>query len=234
VIYPEITFRNTAGVDLHPEELIPFDEVDEYDNVQVFELGVRNLLQTVRHREGRREVENVVDLEVKTRFFPNAGRDNDGEPWGNLESDLILRFRDDLQLATDSEYNFYRNGFDVANVAVGYTPSREFQTYVGFRHFTDNYDAVFIQQNWRVEEKWMLTLESSYDFFDDRGLDHRFVVTRIGHDWILEIGLKADLGEDDYGVTFSFEPRALFDPTLKPRALRSEPRLLYLGSGLTN
>lgn len=234
VVYPELTFRNTSGVRLHPDELIPFDEVDAFDNTQSFELSVRNLFQTVRHRTDGATVENVIDLDSRVAYFPNAGRDHDGEPWSNLVNDLIVRFSDDLQIATDAETNFYGRGMEIWNAAVGYTPSRDFQAYAGFRHFHDTYDAVFLQGNHRLDEKWLLTIESSYDFRDDRGLDHRFVLSRIGHDWVFQFGFKADVGENDYGFSISFEPRLFFNPTLKARALRSEPRLLYLGSGLTN
>ncbi len=234
VIYPEVTFRNIVGVDPGRDELIPFDEVDDYDNLQVFEFSVRNLLQTIRHRKTGPAVENIVDFEAEIDYFPHPSRDHAGDPFGNLELDLIVRFSDALQLAADAEYDWYGDAFEVANIAAGYIPSRDLQTYVGFRHFADTYDAAFVQQNWRVDEKWMFTLESSYDFEEDRGLDHRLTLTRIDHDWVFELGLRADVGEDDYGITFSLQPRFLFDPILRPGLLSTEPRLLYLSSGLNH
>lgn len=234
VVSPSLTFRNISGVKLHPDELVIVDDVDTFDNFQVFEFEVRNLFQTVRQRESGPVVEEFVDLETEIDYYPNAGRDFGGDPWSNLRNDLIVRFSDDFQLAFDSELNFYGRGMEIANVALGFTPSREFQAYAGFRHFHDTYDAVFFQTNWRIEEKWMVTGETSYDFEEDRGLEHRLVVTRFAHDWVLQFGLKADVGENDFGVTISLEPRILFDPVRRRKGVGAEPRLLYLGSGLSN
>lgn len=233
VVIPEITFRNTVGVDMPPSSLIPLDDVETFDNLQAFELRVRSLLQTLRHRPHGTEVDTFVDLEVEIPYFPNP-RDNFGRPWGNLDVDLVVRFSDDLQLVTDFEVDWYGRDFEVANVAVGYTPSRDFQSYAGFRHFHDEYDAIFGQANWRVTEKWMITVESSYDFLRSRGIDHRVVLTRIGDEWVFQLGFKADIGEDDVSVFISFEPRLLFDPVQRSGLIGSEPRLHYLGSGLKN
>ena len=53
VIVPSIEYRQTTGVNLHPEELFQYDPVDALRRLRrpsTFEL--RNLLQTVRHRKG--------------------------------------------------------------------------------------------------------------------------------------------------------------------------------------
>ena len=230
VMIPEITFRNTVGVDTPPESLIPLDDIETFDNLQAFELRLRNLLQTVRHRAHGTEVDTFIDLELEVPYFPNP-RDNRGEVWGNLDVDMLIKFSDALQLITDFEVDWYGHDIEVGNVAVGYTPSRDFQTFAGFRHFHDEYDAVFAQANWRVDEKWMLTVESSYDFLRSRGIDHRFGVSHIGAEWVFELGLKADVGEDDFSVFISFEPRMFFAPAPRSRHIRSEPRLHYLGTG---
>ena len=233
VLIPEITFRNTVGVDVSPSELIPLDDVETFDNVQVLEFRLRNLFQTLRRRQTGTEVDTFIDVELGIDYFANS-QDNAGNPFGNLDADVLVRFSDDLQFISDFEVNWYGRGFEVANAAVGYTPSRDFQAYAGFSHYHESYDAVFLQTNWRIDEKWLASVESSYDLNEGRGIDHRLVFTRIGPEWVFRAGFKADLGEDDVALIVSFEPRFLFDPVLRAGALRSEPRLLYLGSGFGN
>ncbi|NRA96600.1 MAG: hypothetical protein HRU14_10385, partial [Planctomycetes bacterium] len=231
VMIPEITFRNTVGVDLPPTNLIPLDNVETFDNLQAFEFRLRNLLQTLRHRPHGTEVDTFVDLELEAPYYPNP-RDNRGEPWGNLDVDLLVRFNDHLQFLADVEVDWYGRGLEVGNIAVGYTPSRNLQAYTGFRHFHHEYDAVFAQTNWRADEKWMFTVESSYDFLRSRGIDHRLVISHIGAEWVFQLGFKADVGENDVSVFISFEPRVLFDPIQRSGLIRAEPRLHHLGTGL--
>ena len=230
ILIPEVTFRNTVGVDVNPADLIPLDEVETFDDVQMVEFRLRNLFQTLRHRQQGTQVDTIIDVELELQYFPNP-RDNAGDPFGNLDADVLIRFRDDLQFVSDFEVNWYGRGIEVGNAAVGYTPSRDFQAYAGFRHFHQTYDAVFLQTNWRIDEKWLTTIETAYDFNDNRGIDHRVVFSRIGPEWVFRVGFRADLGEDDFSVIFSFEPRFLFDPVLRSGQLRSEPRLYFLGSG---
>ena len=233
VIIPELTFRNTVGVRVSPNELIPFDDIEAYDNEQTFGLRVRNLFQTIRDRDEGPMVDTFVDLEIEQLFYPNADRDHGSEPWGNLDVDLLVRFSDNFQFLTDFELNYYGRGFEVANAAFGYTPGDDLQVYSGYRHFDGSYDAVFVQANYRLDEKWMFTAEGAYDFQEDRGLDHRFILSHIGPEWVFQVGVNADLGENDFGILFSFEPRWLFNPVLRPSALRAEPRLYYLGDRLS-
>jgi hypothetical protein len=232
VIEPELTFRNTSGVRVDPTELIQLDDIEMFDNEQSFELRLRNLFQTVRTRDSVRSVETFIDLDLRQRYFPNADRDHFGDPFDNLDVDLLVRFSDNFQFLTDFEINYYGRGMEVANAAFGYTPSIDLQLYTGFRHFHETYDAVFLQANYRFNEKWMGTIETSYDFNEDRGIEHRFVLSHIGPEWVFQLGVKADIGQNDFGILFSFEPRWLFNPVLSPSSLKSEPRLLYLGSGL--
>lgn len=234
VVIPQVTFRNTVGIDVRPTTLLPIDEIERFDNRQAVELRMRNLFQTIRQRRQGPEPENIIDLEISIDYFPNANRDNGGDPWSNLDVDLVVRFSDDLQLVSDFEANFYGRGFEVANIAVGYTPSPELQIYSGFRHFDDTYNVVFAQTNWRINEKWQVTAGTAYDFLDGRGLEHRITLSRIGHDWVFQFEFRADPGENDIFFGFSFEPRVLFQSILQPRGLRSEPRLAYIGSGLRN
>jgi hypothetical protein len=226
VVLPEVTFRNIVGVDVTPDELVAFDEVESFDDQQMVEFRLRNLFQTVRHGRARTYVDEFIDLDTGIAFYPNAGRDNEGRPWGNLDVDLIVRFSENFQVATDFEWNGDGDGLEVFNVVAGYTPSQEFQAYAGLRHFEDTYDVVFVQLNWRPEEKWLTTLETSYDFEQDRGIDHRLTLSRIAEDWVLQLSFHADVGQNDYGISVGFSPRALFDPTLRPMVVGGGPRVM--------
>jgi hypothetical protein len=231
VIQPAVEYRRTTGVDLHPEDLYIYDETDEFDNVEEVTFELRNLFQTVRHtKDVAARVDEVFDLNLEISWFPDADRDNGGDPWSNLRGDGVVRFSDDLQIVGDFEWNPTRRDLEAYNIAAGYAPSDKFQAYAGFRHFDDLYDVVFAQVNWRISDKWLTRVYGSYDVFDDRGVEHDLVISRIGHDWVFSLFLGADIGEDDYSFGIGLEPRLFFDPILRPAGRRREPEFQYLGT----
>ena len=235
VILPQLTWMKTINrdvPDLPEADIFTFENVERSRGEEFLELRVRNLLQTLRHGKRRTYVDTFLDLETWIRYFPDTDNDNDGRSFSNLNADLLLRFSEELQFQTDLEVNWYGKGFEVLNLAAGYIPSRDFQAYAGFRHFGTLYDEVFLQVNWRPEEKWLVTFETSYDLEQNRGIEHRLRFDRIGPDWIIELVLKADVGQNDYGVSFSFRPRMLFNPVERPGSISNRPRFLYLQSGL--
>jgi hypothetical protein len=231
VIEPSIEYRRTVGVDLHPEDLFFYDQVDAFDDVETVTFELRNLFQTVRHRAGRPPtVEEVFDLDLDMAFYPDARADNRGEPWGDLRGEGVLRVSEEFQVLTNFAVNPDHGGLRMFDIGAGYLPSAEFQAYAGLRHYDDLYDVVYGQVNWRLSEKWLARVYSSYDLERGEGVEHDVVLSRIGHDWVFSLLLGADIGEDDYSIGISLEPRMLFDAVLRPTGRRRDPEFLYRGT----
>ena len=50
-------------------------------------------------------------------------------------------------------------------------------------------------------------------------------ILRYGAEWVLEVEIQWD-NTDEFGFGFSITPRGLFDPRLRARSLRNEPRFV--------
>jgi hypothetical protein len=88
---------------------------------------------------------------------------------------------------------------------------------------------VFAQTNWRISEKWLARLYGSYDYERGESSDYELGLVRIGHDFVFELYLAFDFGDDDKSINFALTPRAWFNPVVDPaRRFGSEPRLSTL------
>lgn len=233
VVRPSIEYRRTTGVDLGSSDLVRYDEVDLYADREEVAFSLRNLFQTVRKRQDGPAVDEFLDLDFRLSYFPNAERDNLSEPWGPLIGDHVVRFSDRLQLLSDFEYDLQGGGFDLWNIAVGYTPSADLQVFAGVRNFEESYGLMFGQINWRVTEKWLTRLYGSYNYERGKSSDYEIGLVRIGHDFVFEVFVRFDFGEDDRSLRVALTPRAWFNPTIDAaRRLGREPRLSTLGSEL--
>src|SRR5262249_37763587 len=126
VIIPSIEYRQTTGVNLHPEELFQYDPVDAFDDEQVVTFDVRNLFQTVRHRKGKPiSVDEIFDLDLQMSYFPQADRDNRGDTWGNLVGNGVLRISDPIEFVSQFEWNPNDRDLEMLDFAVGYAPSND-------------------------------------------------------------------------------------------------------------
>ena len=215
----------------HPEELFQYDPVDAYDDSETVTFEVRNVLQTVRHRKAKPiSVDEIFDIDLAMIWYPHPERDNGGDAWGNLIGDGVLRISDPLQFVAQFEWNPNDQDFEALDFAVGYAPSEKLQTYAGIHHFDHAYDVVYGQASWRMTEKWLLRAYGSYDFHRDDWDQQSLVVSRMGHDWVFSVILRADFNSDEFSFSIGLEPRLLFDAILQPRGLAREPEFQYLGT----
>jgi hypothetical protein len=233
VVVPSIEYRRTSGVTLHPEELFQYDGVDEFDDEEIVTFGLRNVLQTVRHRKGKpASVDEVLDLNLEMSYFADPDRNNGGEQWSNLFGDAILRLSDELQFLAEFEWDPNESDLEVLDFAVGWTPSDKLQTYAGLHHFEDTYDLVYAQASWQASEKWLVRGYASYDFHRHDWSKTDLAISRLGHDWVWTVIFGANFDRNDFSFSIGLEPRFLFDPILRPHGLRRQPEFQYLGSQL--
>jgi hypothetical protein len=229
VVRPSVEYRRTTGVDLTPTELYRYDATDAFADREEVVFEVRNLFQTVRRREEGPAVDEFLDLEFSISFFPDADRDNGGDPFGPLRGDHVVRFNDQLQFLSDFELDLRDGKFIVFDAAVGYAPTRDLQLLAGVRNYDETYGLVFAQTNWRISEKWLARLYGSYDYERGESSDYELGLVRIGHDFVFELYLAFDFGDDDKSINFALTPRAWFNPVVDPaRRFGSEPRLSTL------
>jgi hypothetical protein len=61
--------------------------------------------------------------------------------------------------------------------------------------------------NYRLNEKWLATGGTSYDFGPTGNIGQSLTVTRIGESFLLSMGANVDVGRDNVSFNFNIEPR---------------------------
>ncbi|MFT7618845.1 MAG: hypothetical protein ACI97A_002493 [Planctomycetota bacterium] len=231
IVTPEIEYTVVSHVSRQVIDVPQFDRVDAYSESHRIRIGVRNRLQTIWETNKEKRVVDFVDIDVEWTYFPDADRDNFGEHAGNLDVDFVLRLSPRLTYLLDFEYSFVLDTVEVLNTTLGWAPTDEFQVGLGYRRYVDVNDVVLIQAQWRPTERLAFRGLVGYNFEDDEFQDARLTIVRFGADWVFEIDLSWD-NEGDVGFGIAFSPRALFDPRLRARSLRHQPRLYEFGGNL--
>ena len=233
-IQPALILRNVSGVAVDPATLVPVDGVENYSDVTEIELEVRNLLTTLRGR-GRNPV-NLLDVAAALAWYPDEQRSPSGSAWGPLRFDALLRPYEALELALDGDVDTGAGGGDLLNAALGWKPSDKLRLAGGWRHFSgvdlqpdSAFDMVFAQADWRVDEKWLIALQTSYEMRQSSGLRYAVGLSRIGHDFILRGTVYADPLEGEFGFALSLQPRLGFRGTRGFGEVGGEPRFDLFG-----
>ncbi|MBI1849780.1 MAG: LPS-assembly protein LptD [Planctomycetes bacterium] len=206
VINPEIAFLNRWAVTQSPDELIQFDEVDAVKKEQFVELSVRNRLET----RGGETTRTFFDWRMANRFFPDAERDDAGDPWGHLENDVRATLSDRLLVLWDSEYDWYEHAFASMNTGVRVRPTEEARVLLQHRFVRDTSSIVAGGLEYRLSEKWIADVFEQFDTEIGRELENRFVLQRYTHDWVFEFEISVNHNQKDTRVSVAVYPRDYF------------------------
>ena len=215
IITPDITILHRSST-VNPTALYQFDQVDAVGDYDVVSLGLRQRLQTKRRRADRhgRIEERIVDfliLDAEIDYFPNAGRDNAGNDFSDLNSDLEMRLTDRTTLLSDAQIDIM-DDFDinVFNIGVSLDRSPLYALYFGHRYApAAGTSSLTAALDYNISEKWRLGLLNQYDFQGGGSTRQRILLTRIFHRWILEMEFSAAPGRDDTVFSFNFYPQGL-------------------------
>lgn len=183
------------------------------DDLSQMRLGVHNRWQTKRGVPGRERIVDLMRLDVETILFPEAERDNFGETIGPTTYDFRYHLGDRVTLLSDGYADFFEDG--LRSVSAGVRTSRPGlgDVYVGLMSLEGPISASVLRSSYdyRLNEKWILTAASTYDFGNTGNVGQTVAFTRIGESMLIRMGLDVDEGRDNVGFVFAIEPR--FWPT---------------------
>lgn len=181
------------------------------DDLEQVRLGVRQTFETKRGLPGRQRIVDVFRFDVETILFPNQDRDNFGETVGPTTYDAQYFLGDRVSILSDGYFDFFDDG--LRSISAGVQTSRPGlgDVYIGILSLEGPISSTVLRANlnYRLNEKWIASGSTIYDFGDAGNVGQSLGLTRIGESFLVRLGINVDEGRDNVGFAFAVEPRFL-------------------------
>jgi len=218
------TFGGTAGGNVHPK----FDErivalrsglqgwvtspaTEVADDMLLARLGLSQRWQTKRGLPGQQRIVDWIVFDLQATVYPNANRDNFGQEVGLIDYDFRWHIGDRVTLLSDGFADVFGTGLKTASIGGVLSRPELGSLFVGFRTIEGpvHSNALTATANYRMNEKWIFTAGTSYDFGDAGNIGQIINLTRIGESFLVKVGFNWDVSRGNVGANFSIEPRFL-------------------------
>ena len=179
------------------------------DDLQQFRLGLHQRWQTKRGLPGRERIVDLFQFDLDTILFPDADRDNFGETVGPTTYDVRYHVGDRVSLLSDGYFDFFGDG--LRSISAGVRSSRPGvgDIYLGVLSLEGPISSTVLRAttDYRLNEKWIVSGATTYDFGNTGNVGQSIALTRIGESMLIKLGVNVDEGRDNVGVGFAIEPR---------------------------
>jgi hypothetical protein len=174
-------------------------------------MGMRHRLQTKRGPLGGERIVDWLTFDSNATLFPDADRDNFGEPIGMIDYDLRWHLGDRFSVLSDGQAETFGDGLRTASVGVLLNRPMKGNAYLGVRTFGGIIDSNVINAavNYRMSPKWIGSAGASFEIGGSGTTSQSLAFTRIGESLNTGLGVNYDESKDNIGVTFLIEPRFL-------------------------
>ncbi|TWU11020.1 hypothetical protein Poly21_49270 [Allorhodopirellula heiligendammensis] len=181
------------------------------DDVSQLRLGMNHRFQTKRGLPGRERIVDLFRFDMQTILMPQADRDNFGETVGPTLFDAQYNLGDRVTLLGDGYIDFFDEGLRSLSGGVRTSRPGLGDLYVGLLSLEGPISSTVLQAklDHRLNEKWIVSAGTVYDFGPTGSNTQTFGLTRIGESFLFQIGANIDEGRDNTSIGFSFEPRFL-------------------------
>lgn len=185
-------------------------------DLQQFRLGLHQRWQTKRGLQGKERIVDLLEFDVDTSLFPQADRDNFSETIGPTTYNLTYHIGDRFAVLSDGYFDFFTSGLQSVSAGVRSSRPGVGDLYVGLLSLRGPVSSTVVRANfdYRMNEKWIATAGTAYDFDETGNIGQTVAFTRIGESMLLRVGVNIDEGRDNVGVGFSIEPRFWPSPQL--------------------
>jgi hypothetical protein len=179
------------------------------DDLQQFNVGLHQRWQTKRGLPNRQRIVDLLQFDIDVSLFPKSDRDNFGETLGPTTYNLLYHIGDRVTLLSDGYIDFFDDG--LRSISGGLRTSRPGlgDFYLGLLSLEGPISSTVLRStvDYRLNEKWIASAGTTYDFGPTGNVGQSVAVTRIGESLLLRLGVTVDSGRDNVGVAFAIEPR---------------------------
>lgn len=205
-ISPTLSFHgDVASTESEPPP-VHFDQTEDSIQGKFVDLDLRT-------RIWKPTTQKQLDLEVRTTYGTDVGPGlSEGlQPILVLGEFLTQVGEWPVAVTQDARYDVRGGHTQYSNTALGFEPHPKLDIETGY-HRGDNpdnsvlFEAVSVGARYKLSPKWELQFDQWFALSENTGTSHDVVIRRIGHDFVLDLGVNYHEGQGA-GVGFRFTPR---------------------------
>jgi len=181
--------------------------------IDVLQLDVFQRWQTKRGYPGMEHIVDWMTLDLSASVFPQANRDNFGNSVAFLQYDWLWNVGDRTALTSTAWVDPYNGGARYFTFGLFLNRSDRTNFYIGYRQIQDNQltdpvssKAVIGSVTYVFSPKYAMTATTTYDFSSSVALANSLVMTRIGTDFQVSLGVNYNALQSNFGVVFEIVP----------------------------
>ena len=186
------------------------NRVDTLDSIEVFQGDIRQRWQTKRGYPGQQHVVDFLTLDVSGSFYPHPGRDNFGESVAFLEYDATWNVGDRTAIVSSGLFDPFDEGARVFTIGAYLNRTDRTNFFVGYRSIDPlESRALTAAVTYIFSPKYAITGSATYDFGTNQSLSNSVVVSRMGSDLTLSVGVNYNAITNNFGFTLELIPNLL-------------------------
>jgi len=179
------------------------------DDLMLVRGAINQRWQTRRGIPGQEQIVDWISFDLGATWFPKDDQNNFGEPLGLVDYSFRWHIGERFTLLSDGIFDFFDQGQSIVSVGGFLNRPPNGAIYVGY-HVVDgpvNSQTIAAAFNYRMSEKWLTSLGTSFNMGDDDNVTSFLNFTRVGESFNVRVGFTVDDARDNFGVTFAIEPR---------------------------
>lgn len=185
------------------------NRVDTVDSMQVIQLDLRQRWQTKRGDPANEHVIDWMTLDVRASLYPQSQHDNFGNVWGDIEYDWVWNIGDRTALVSNGWFEPIDHGPRIFNIGAYIGRNDRTSFYLGYRQIDPLQSrAVVTSLTYAFSAKYAITFGSNFDFGNNIQ-SNSLMVTRIGTDLTMSLGLSYNSIVKTFGIQFEIVPNLL-------------------------
>jgi hypothetical protein len=210
-VTPRVAVHGDVVDEQHGADPLPIDGVEDDPTGTYMDLGLR-----ARWWHPRSKERLDVDLTATHQWAVDQQPDS-WQPVAVLGEFLTFVAGVPVALTHDGRYAIESPETVYSRSFLGFRPVQHLGIELGYHHARDDagvrlYDATSLNMRYRATSKWELEFQGTLDLGQGDRLDRQFTVRRLGHDFVLEIGVGFRAGEGtNFGIRIT--PNIAYHPS---------------------
>lgn len=183
------------------------NRTDTLDSINVLQVDLRQRLQTKRGYPGLEHTVDVATLGTSVSYFPEANRDNFGNPFAFLEYDFLWNIGDRTAFSSTGWFEPYDHGSKYYTFGTYFNRPDNTMFYLGYRQIDPlNSRAVIGTIGYQLSRRYFLNAGVAYDFGINQAMSNSLTLTRSGTDLTVSIGFTYNSMVNNFGFQFLVVP----------------------------